>query len=100
MTTSQDSKSTTLKILSPQKVLNAYYLDARWHLLEIGAMLDRAQRGETAFPDEDSMNSDLRAALLREALQLLASDSPEPNRTERLLTLFTRLDPKQCEENC
>jgi len=87
----------TTSILTPSQVLANYYLDTRWHLLETAAMLDRAQRGEAAHPEDASMKTDLRAELLREALNVLASDSPEPNRTERLLMIFTRLDPKQRE---
>ena len=36
------SKST---ILTPKQVLDMYYLDARLHILEIAAMLDRGDRG-------------------------------------------------------
>ena len=84
-------------ILTPSQVLGNYYLDTRWHLLETAAMLDRAQRGEAAHPEDESMKTDLRAQLLREALDVLASDSAEPNRTERLLMIFTKLDPKNEE---
>ena len=84
-------------ILTPSQVLGNYYLDTRWHLLETAAMLDRAQRGEAAHPEDESMKTDPRAQLLREALDVLASDSAEPNRTERLLMIFTKLDPKNEE---
>ncbi len=94
MTTSSNAAS-AVKILSPQKVLNAYYLDTRWRLLETAAMLDRLQRGEIAYPEDESAKTDLRANILFRALAILASDSAEPNRTERLLTLFTELDPKE-----
>lgn len=94
-------KSTSRQVLSPKRVLDLYYLDTRWHLLEIAAMLDRAQRGEAAVPEDASFSAsnagDLRAKLLREALQVLASDSAEPDRTERLLMLFTKMDPKMRE---
>lgn len=90
--------ASVVKILSPQKALNAYYLDTRWHILEIAAMLDRVQRGEIAYPEDETMKTDLRASILSRALVILASDSPEPNRTERLLTLFTELDPKERRE--
>ncbi len=83
------------RILSPKQVLNTYYLDARWHLLEVAAMLDRAQRAETAWSEDDVLKTDIRASLLHQALEILASDSQEPNRAERLLHLFTQLDPKQ-----
>ena len=84
-------------ILTPSQVLGNYYLDTRWHLLETAAMLDRAQRGEAAHPEDESMKTDPRVQLLREALDVLASDSAEPNRTERLLMIFTKLDPKNEE---
>ncbi len=101
------------QVLTPKRVLDLYYLDVRWHLLEIAAMLDRAQRGAAAHPEDASFSAsnagsgsnsasnsgsnsgDLRAELLREAISLLALDSAEPNRTERLLTLFTKMDPKE-----
>ncbi len=89
------TESKSSRILSPKQVLNTYYLDTRWHLLEVAAMLDRAQRAETAWSEDDTLKTDLRASLLRQALEILASDSPEPNRAERLLGLFTQLDPKQ-----
>ncbi|MDO4570508.1 MAG: hypothetical protein Q4D38_09005 [Planctomycetia bacterium] len=84
-------------ILSPKQVLDMYYLDTRWHLMEIGAMLDRAERGAAAHPDDTSLVTDLRAEILREALALLATPSPEPNRAERLGTLFTKLDLRHPE---
>jgi len=90
--TDRKEGNSSISVLSPQKVLDLYYLDTRWHILEIGAMLDRMQRGEIAHPDDEASRTDLRAELLREALQILASDSREPDRAERLLTLFTKLD--------
>ena len=81
-------------ILTPKQVFDMYYLDVRWHLLEVGAMLDRVDRGNAAHPDTAATGTDLRPELLREALAVLASDSPEPNRVERMQNIFTKMDPK------
>lgn len=92
------SLMTKSEILSPQRVLDLYYLDTRWHLLEIAAMLDRADRGAVAHQDAPSLETDLRMQLLREAIQILATPSFQGNRTERLLEIFSRLDAKNQQE--
>ena len=66
-------------MLSPQKNLDTYFLEARRDLLEVAAMLDRYDRsvekeGQKA-EDESRLNS------LIEALALLSKkDHPESNR--------------------
>ena len=71
-------------MLSPQKNLDTYFLEARRDLLEVAAMLDRYDRsvekeGQKA-EDESRLNS------LIEALALLSKkDHPESNRAEQLL---------------
>lgn len=89
---------TKSEILSPQRVLDLYYLDTRWHLLEIAAMLDRADRSAKVHVDAPSLKSDLRKQLLQEAVNLLADVSFQGNRTERLLEIFSRLDSKNRQE--
>ena len=87
------SKST---ILTPKQVLDMYYLDARLHILEIAAMLDRGDRGKAAYGE--NVDEDLRAKILSQALEILASPSEEPNRVERLLNLFSTLDTRHPQE--
>ena len=87
------------EVLTPKKVLEMYYLDTRWHVLEIAAMLDRLDRSGIAYPDGTAgVENDLRNTILREALELLARPAAEPNRAERLLNLFSRLDVRHAQE--
>ena len=77
-------------MLSPQKNLDTYFLEARRDLLEVAAMLDRYDRsvekeGQKA-EDESRLNS------LIEALALLSKkDHPEYNRAEQLLVHFAKV---------
>ena len=77
-------------MLSPQKNLDTYFLEARRDLLEVAAMLDRYDRsvekeGQKA-EDESRLNS------LIEALALLSKkDHPESNRAEKLLVHFAKV---------
>lgn len=77
-------------MLSPQKTLDTYYLEARRDLLEVAAMLDRYDRsvereGQKA-DDESHLNS------LLDALALLSkSDHPKSNRAEQLLVHFAKV---------
>ena len=77
-------------MLSPQKNLDTYFLEARRDLLEVAAMLDRYDRsvekeGQKA-EDESRLNS------LIEALALLSKkDHPESNRAEQLLVHIAKV---------
>ena len=77
-------------MLSPQKNLDTYFLEARRDLLEVAAMLDRYDRsvekeGHKA-EDESRLNS------LIEALALLSKkDHSESNRAEQLLVHFAKV---------
>mgnify|MGYP001601812535 FL=1 len=77
-------------MLSPQKNLEAYYLEARRDLLEVASMLDRYDRsvekeGQRA-EDESRLNS------LLEAMSFLSDmDYPKSNRTEQLLVHFAKV---------
>ncbi len=76
-------------MLSPQKNLETYYLEARRDLLEVAAMLDRYDRsvektGQKA-DDESRLNS------LLEAMSMLSErEHPNANRAEQLLTHFAK----------
>ena len=75
-------------MLTPDKVLDNYYLDTRCMLVEIAAMLDRHDR---AAPPGGSGGDD-RLDQIYQALTLLAERETSSNRGERLLNLFSELD--------
>ena len=77
-------------MLSPQKTLDTYYLEARRDLLEVAAMLDRYDRsvdreGQKA-DDASRLNSSLDALAL-----LSKTDHPKSNRAEQLLVHFAKV---------
>ena len=77
-------------MLSPEKALETYYLEARRDLLEVAAMLDRydeaVKRVGSKADDEYKKNS------LLDAMKILAeSDHPAANRTEQLLIHFAKI---------
>ncbi len=77
-------------MLSPQKTLDTYYLEARRDLLEVAAMLDRydeaVKRTGAKAADESKRES------LLKAMELLSrSEHPEANRAERLLVHFAKI---------
>ncbi|WP_417389658.1 hypothetical protein [Gimesia sp.] len=73
------------------QVLDREYLEARCALVELAATLDRIDRAhdheEGTGPLQDS-----RLELLSEAIALLQEESHLPNRSERMLLLFSDLD--------
>jgi hypothetical protein len=69
--------------LPAPRALDQFFLDARCRLLDLAAILDRIGRGA----DVATAAADPRAAKLREALQVLASDAP--NRAEQIQQLFS-----------
>jgi len=68
-------------------VLEQYYLDCRCMLLELAATLDRHDRAPTA-PSEVK-TADERLLLLRQAIQVLADPSAQPDRAQRILQLLS-----------
>ncbi len=72
---------------TPQQVLDAYFLDIRHALLEIGAFCDRYD----AAVDREGLNSgrhDVRYRQLQDAITLLA-DLKQQDRAEMLLNHFS-----------
>jgi hypothetical protein len=65
------------------QLLDMYYLQARMHLLETSAILDRLQR----HPGFDQVRNDPRLQKLLEATKLLTDGQPE--RAERFQKLFS-----------
>ena len=76
-------------MLTPENVLNNYYLDTRCMLIEIAATLDRFDR---AVESQGVNVSDDRLDQIYQALTLLAEREGTPDRSERLLKLFSELD--------
>lgn len=69
------------------ELLDMYYLDMRSGLLEAASSFDRIQRAEGG----EALADDRRIALLREVCRIAAGDEPE--RTERILRLFSEEAP-------
>lgn len=72
---------------TPQQVLDAYFLDTRCMLVEIGATLDRHDRATVGHGAPAA--ADGRIDKLRSALALLAESDATPDRAERILMLFS-----------
>ena len=78
-------------MLSPDQVIEAYFLEARHQLLEIAALLDRhdaavAREGRGAGPAAAA-----KLAVLRQAIAALGDDRPVQERTVALLEIFARV---------
>ena len=77
-------------MLSPQKTLDTYYLEARRDLLEVAAMLDRYD--EAVKRDGAEAKDESKKQSLLEAMELLSqSEHPEANRAEQLLVHFAKI---------
>ncbi len=77
-------------MLTAEKVLDKYYLEVRCMLIEIAATLDRhdralEERGGSGEPDE-------RLDKVYAALAELSKSANTPDRSERLLNMFSDLD--------
>jgi hypothetical protein len=78
-------------MLSPDQVVEAYFLEARHQLLEVAALLDRhdaavAREGRGAGPAAAA-----KLAVLRQAIAALGDDRPVQERTVALLEIFARV---------
>lgn len=73
------------------QVLDREYLEARCALLELAAALDRIDRAHDHEGGTGDFN-DSRLELLNQAIRTLSEESHIPNRSERLLLLFSDLD--------
>ena len=69
----------SLQLMTRQKVLDLYFMDARCKLIEIAAFLDRVDRAEG--------EADFRWNAFREALSHL--DDGDPGRAEAVLRSFS-----------
>lgn len=79
-------QNSSSSLLTPQQVLDTYYLDARYMLLEIAAMLDRYDAAVTrsGAPAEN----EVKLATLREAMSFLGDSSAPAERAVHLLESF------------
>ena len=68
--------------MNSKEILDREFLGLRAKILEIGATLDRIERGE------GDVSSDARMSLIQEALRLVANQTP--HRAERIQLLFSR----------
>lgn len=77
-------------MLSPQKTLDTYYLEARRDLLEVAAMLDRYD--EAVKRDGAKAENESKKVSLLEAMEILAQpEHPNVNRAEQLLNHFAKI---------
>ena len=77
-------------MLSPQKTLDTYYLEARRDLLEVAAMLDRYD--EAVKRDGAKAENESKKVSLLEAMEILAQpEHPNANRSEQLLIHFAKI---------
>ena len=77
-------------MLSPQKTLDTYYLEARRDLLEVAAMLDRYD--EAVKRDGAKAEDESKKESLLQAMELLAQpDHQKANRAEKLLVHFAEI---------
>ncbi|MFM7606267.1 MAG: hypothetical protein ACKO8Z_13870 [Prosthecobacter sp.] len=76
-------------MLTPQQVIDTYFLESRCVLLEVAAMLDRYEdamaRSGTPAEKQEKLDG------MRRALALLADPTPSATHTERLLEIFAEI---------
>ena len=74
--------------MSRPQVVDAYFMEHRAKIIDIGAFLDRLDRSSPEGTDED-----FRVAAFRRALELLTDG--QPDRARRVLDLFSdhSMDP-------
>jgi len=78
-------------MLSPQQVVDTYFLEARHMLLEIAALLDRHEAAVARTGDAGGPAAAAKFAMLREALAVLHRQPAAGERTVALLELFAKV---------
>ncbi|MBU6309242.1 MAG: hypothetical protein KJS77_05810 [Planctomycetes bacterium] len=78
-------------MLSPDQVVEAYYLEARHQLLEIAALLDRHDAAVDREGRGPGPAAATKLAVLRQAITTLGDDQAGKERTVTLLELFARV---------
>ena len=83
----RDIQSMLPPVKNAGELLDLFYLDMRSAILETAAAFDRLQRADK----QDETMRDCRVARLRTACRIAAGD--DPDRTERILNLFSEDAP-------
>jgi hypothetical protein len=78
-------------MLSPDQVVETYFLESRHQLLEIAAHLDRLDAAGAREGHGPGAAAAAKLAVLKEALALLAAERPAGERTVALLELFAKV---------
>jgi len=78
-------------MLSPQQVVDTYFLEARHMLLEIAALLDRHDAAVARTGDDGGPAAAAKLATVREALDVLGRQPATGERTVALLELFAKV---------
>jgi hypothetical protein len=77
-------------MLSPDQVVEAYFLEARHQLLEVAALLDRHDAAVAREGRGAGAAAAAKLAALRQAIATLGDDRPAQERTVALLELFAK----------
>ena len=77
--------------MTSKEVIDTYFIENRWRILEIAAFLDRVDRSK----DPESGRRDFRYKALKQALEILVESKGE--RTETLQRNFSDLSEKPVE---
>ena len=75
-------------MLSPDQVVETYFLEARHQLLEVAALLDRLDAAVDRAGRGPAAAAAGKVAAIRQALATLAVERPSSERTVTLLELF------------
>jgi hypothetical protein len=78
-------------MLTPDQVVETYFLEARHQLLEIAALLDRLDAAVVREGRGPGPAAAAKLAALREAVGVLAAGKPGGERTVALLELFAKV---------
>jgi len=78
-------------MLSPDQVVETYFLEARHQLLEIAALLDRHDAAVAREGRGAGSAAAAKLATLKEAVATLTAERPATERTVALLELFARV---------
>ena len=77
--------------MTAKEVIDAYFIENRWRILEIAAFLDRVDRSK----DPEAGKKDFRYRALKNALKILVESGEE--RTEALQRNFSDLSAEPVE---
>lgn len=77
-------------MLTPDQVVETYFLEARHQLLEIAALLDRLDAAVAREGRGAGAAATAKLAALRQSLAVLAAEPPTRERTVALLELFAQ----------